>query len=90
MAYTVKVRTVSVTTSATLISDSNPNWQGRIFKNEGAVTVFLGDSTVTASGADEGWELAAGLEFPDTLSNGKIYGIVSAGTADVKVWEVHG
>lgn len=89
MAYSLAPRTVSVTTAATLLSDSNPNFTGRIFKNEGAVTVYLGTSTVTAAGADQGYPVAAGAEFPDTLSNGVIYAIVAAGTADVKVWEVH-
>lgn len=89
MAYVLPVRTVSVTTTAGILSDYNPNFSGRIFKNEGAVTVYLGTASVTAAGVTQGYPVAAGAEFPDTLSNGVIYAIVAAGTADVKVWEVH-
>jgi hypothetical protein len=86
--YAIAPRTVTVTTTATLISDSNPNWAARLFKNMGAASIYLGASNVTAAGALQGWELGAGLEFPDTLSNGPIYAIIAAATADVKVWEV--
>lgn len=83
-------RTVTVGTTPTLIAAANAAAIGRLLKNNGAATVFVGGSTVAASGADEGWAIAAGAEYVDGVSVGAIYGIVAAGTASVKVFEVFG
>jgi len=53
----------------------------------GGATVFIGGSTVTASGATQGWPLAAGeslfLDIDTPVASGigePIYAIVAAGT----------
>jgi len=89
MAKAQTPRTVEVTTTAGVIAEGDDSRRAVLIKNIGASTVFLGGTNaVASSGANEGWELAAGETFPDTVSTGDIYGIVASGTCEVKVWEV--
>jgi hypothetical protein len=62
--------------------------RGRILRNLGSSTIYLGGPDVEAN-TDHGWELAAGEEFPDTISNGALWAIVAAaGSEPLQVWEV--
>jgi hypothetical protein len=87
MSYSTSPRKVPVGTTAVLISGS-ATLRGRIIRNLGTASVFLGGADVTASGATMGFEVAAGADFPDIIGNGAIYGIRDALTEDVQVWEV--
>lgn len=78
-----------VSTTATVIEGTQ--YPGFRLKNNGSNTVFLGDSTVTTA---TGFPVAAGAEFiPQEISHqslrgksqDRLYGIVAAGTEDVRV-----
>ena len=91
MANASKTRTVTVGTTAVSLTGSNASRRSVRFKNKSAATVYLsGTGDVTASGVNEGWELAAGAEYTDAVTHDAIFAIVAAGTADVKVWEFLG
>lgn len=81
-------RTVSVGTSAVLLSPANGRWSARSFVNTGAGSVFIGNSNVTATGATKGREIAATKEHVDDFSKGAIYAISGSGSNDVSVWEI--
>jgi hypothetical protein len=87
MAY--KNGVVSVGTTATLIAtpSSVPENDGILIQNLGAVTLYLGGSTVTANTASTGgYSLAAGASVlvPTTgASTEALYGIVASSTANV-------
>lgn len=91
MSYTKSPYKVTVTTAATpLVDPTTPGGvtiAARVIRNLSGVTVYLGGSDVTAD-TTKGWALAAGADHPDSITNGVIYAIVAAGTADVQVWEV--
>jgi hypothetical protein len=79
---------VSVGTSATLIATvgAYPETGGLVVQNNGAVAVFVGGPTVTASGATAGVQIAANgtLTVPTTGSEPlALYGIVASSTANV-------
>lgn len=82
--------TIEVGDTAEKISNAGTRTTARLFRNLGATSVYLGgDDTVTDSGATMGWELEAGADFTDSVSNGDIYAISASGnTNDVQVWEV--
>jgi hypothetical protein len=80
---------VTVTSTATPILASRANRGAYILhNNSGATTVFLGSATVTAA---NGIPLAAGEKIAVDRSTGSsmvgdaLYGITSAGTAEVRV-----
>jgi hypothetical protein len=87
MAY--KNGVVSVTTSPTLIAtpSSVPENDGILIQNLGAVTLYLGGSTVTAgTTATGGYQVAASASVlvPTTgASTEALYGIVASSTANV-------
>jgi hypothetical protein len=87
MAY--KNGVVSVGTSATLIAtpSSAPDVDGMLIQNLGAVTLYLGGSTVTAgTTATGGLQVAANatVTVPTTgASSEALYGIVASSTANV-------
>lgn len=62
--------------------------RARTFQNQGSVTVFIGPSTVTASGPTAGYALFAGETFSDNASNEPWFGITASGSAPVHVIEV--
>jgi hypothetical protein len=79
---------VSVGTTATLICTvgSAPENDGGLVQNNGSTPVFLGGSTVTASGATAGVQVAAGatVTVPTTGAERlSLYGILGSGTANV-------
>jgi hypothetical protein len=84
---------VSVTTDATSLVAENFERIGLTIDNQGSVTVFIGDvSTVTAA---TGITLAAGAKLtynfdggsPQYFFQSQLWGIVSSGTADVRIME---
>lgn len=79
---------ISVGTSATAIPTANMGNRKAIIvrNNSNSVKVFVGDSNVTTG---TGFPLLPSESMPFDLSSGaNIYGIVSAGTAEVRYLEV--
>lgn len=72
----------NATNVATVVSNV-ANRQSVILYNDGAVTVYIGGSTVTASGATKGIPLAAGASMPLDKQTASVYAITAAGTCDV-------
>lgn len=92
MSYHKTPYKIKITTEAAeLVDPGTPagiNLKARIIRNlSTSVSVWLGASDVTAD-SSKGFELKPGSDFPDSLSNGKMYAVVASGTADVQVWEV--
>lgn len=84
---------VSVGTSATLIVAANTRRQTLIVANvDATLTVFVGeDNTVTtANGVPIFAETDRVSDRGFGLYLGPVFGIVSSGTADVRVWETLG
>lgn len=79
---------ITATTTRDVLSGAGTRLRARLIRNLGSVSIFLGGSDVTSSGATMGWEVAAGAEFTDSISNGDIYVITASSTAVVQVWEV--
>lgn len=78
----------SVGTSVTLIANVASNDAGVLVYNAGSVTVYLGGGTVAASGANQGYPLAAtsGVTVPSTGgSENQLYAITGSSTATVVV-----
>jgi hypothetical protein len=82
---------ISVGNTATLIIAANTKRHSVVFSNEDtALVVYFGpDSSVTTANAPG---LQPGCNFSEgsgatNVWKGNIYGIVTAGTADVRVWE---
>jgi hypothetical protein len=79
---------VSVGTTATLICTvgTTPETGGIVVQNNGAVAVFVGGPTVTATGATAGPQIAANgtLTVPTTGAEPlALYGVVASSTANV-------
>lgn len=66
----------------------NRNRISVMFQNQGTVNVFLGTSTVTASGTTTGYLLAPGTIFTDNATNVDWWGIAASASANVTVMEV--
>lgn len=94
MAHVRKPTVISVGTTPTKLESAaaadkiGVRRRSLLIRNLSGGSVFLGNADVTAAVAD-GWELAAGADFQDTVTNGDIYAVVASGTADVQIWEVH-
>ncbi len=92
MSHILSPFTVAVGTTPTLLerptTPSGVKKQARILRNIGAATIYLGGSDVAVSGALQGYPLAINTDFPDSVSNGAIYGIVVAATENCLVWEI--
>ncbi len=81
--------TVTVSTSATVILAESPSRRGFIIRNtDASVSIYWGNSTVTASSTKKGLELKAGESISVTRIRSAIYGIVASGTVAVCVIEV--
>jgi len=86
---------VSVTTSATVLKAKNRDRIGLILDNQSSSTVWVGDDTsLTASTGIALYakdklifDFEGGPSYQFAV-RGDIYGIVSSGTADVRVFEV--
>lgn len=83
-------RTVTVTDTATLVSDATEPWAFRRFRNAAASnSVFWGDANVTATSTNKGQELKAGEILEIDYTNSQIYMIAASGqTAAISVIEV--
>ena len=81
----------TVTTSETLISVGGSNATGRqeiVLFNKSNVTIYLGPTGVTTSGANEGLPLEPQESFTQTLSeNLSLYGIADS-SATILIWEL--
>lgn len=90
MANTDNSTSVTVGTTATLILAANDNRHSFLINNTSSGTVFIGPtSSVTTS---NGISLLENGSLAEDSSGTKlyqsdIYGIVAAGTSDVRVWE---
>jgi len=86
---------ISVTTAATLIKVKSRDRIGMIIDNQSTQTVWIGDDTALTAATGIAlyakdklifdFEGGPGFQF---AVRGDIYGIVGAGTADVRVWEM--
>lgn len=90
MANTDNFTTVTVGNTATLILAANVDRHSFLLANTSSGTVFIGptSSVTTANGIPvlENGSLAEDSSGTK-LYTSDIYGIVSAGTSDVRVWE---
>lgn len=76
---------IQISTTPTLILDSNDNQKNRIIKNIGSIPLFIGsDDSVTNS---NGFPIEVDEELMINDFNGTIYGIVSDDNTDVEVIE---
>ena len=90
MANTDTSTSVTVSTTATLILAANVDRHSYLLANTSSGTVFLGPrSDVTAANGTPILENGSLAEDNSGVKiyTGDIYGIVSAGTSDVRVWE---
>jgi hypothetical protein len=77
--------TVTVTTTAAVALTVSPA-QSVILQNTSAAAIFLGGSTVTSSGANIGYSLAAGASLALPSVNEQphaLYGVVASGTGNL-------
>lgn len=90
----VRSRTVTVTTTATALNNTDPSGDliagsAATIYNNGSVTVYVGGSDVTTSGATMGLPLLPGEIIAIEGSNNDVaYGCVTSGTCDTVVTEV--
>lgn len=87
----IKTAAVTVTTTATAVTAADSDdlrGQGFAFNNTGSAVVYVGGSDVTASGATQGWPIAAGGTFAfDSASSGDVpYLVTASGTSTVVVF----
>ena len=81
-------RSVTVTTTATLVSDATNSWASRVIRNtDASASVYFGLSTVTSSGSTKGMELKAGEILSDDVNSSPLYMITAAGSVVVSVVE---
>jgi hypothetical protein len=78
---------VSVGGSPTLLASQNLNRKSLVLQNNGSTNVYIGDSSVTASGPSQGLVLAAGQTFSDTTSSGAWFAVTGGTTSTVLVLE---
>jgi len=87
----IKQTVTSVGTTATALPATTlAGRRTMLVHNDGAVIVYLGDSTVTAddTAATGGYELAAGAEKAFDIGKSVVlYGRTASGTANVKTFE---
>lgn len=82
----IRPSAVTVTTTATLLpTTALPGRQSIDIQNNGAATLYIGDSTVTVN---NGRLVLSGASYPmDVGEHVSIYGIVASGTVNVRVLE---
>jgi hypothetical protein len=74
--------------AATQIAAKNPSRKSITIQNQGSVTIFLGASNVSATGATTGYALFAGLTLTDTASTDEWWAISASTTTTLSVIEV--
>lgn len=82
-ATAVAPTTVSVTTSATLVSASNSNNRIRYVRNDGVLPMYFGFTNAVTT--TNGQQINANGTYIEDVYSGDIYCIVSAGTATARV-----
>lgn len=82
-------RLVSVGTTATALNSSPGSADSAaVIYNDGAVTVYVGGTDVTTSGATKGLPFAAAATISLEGQSDVLYGIVAASTCNVVVLEI--
>lgn len=79
---------VTVTTSSAELVAPNNNRKSVMFQNQGSVTVFLGGSGVTTTGAGRGYALFASSTFTDDATDKEWWAVAASDTAIVHIEEV--
>jgi len=90
MANTDNTATVTVTTSATLILAANADRHSFLLANTSSGTVFIGprNDVTAANGTPVLQDGSLAEDSSGTkLYTSDIFGIVAAGTSDVRIWE---
>ncbi len=83
------LQNTTITTSPTLIVPDNQNRCEFSFRNNDAsLSVFLGGSGVTSSGANKGYEVKAGEGYWDGKSPYALYGVTASGSVTIGGSEV--
>ena len=62
-----------------------PGFVATVVSNNGANPVFIGPSTVTASGTNQGVQIAAGANLPLPTLNSPLYAVAATGSNAVSV-----
>lgn len=76
---------VNVGTAATLIIAANSDRKSILIYNNGDTRVYMGGAGITAG---KGMPTLPGAALDDDVLTGAIYGVVAAGTCEVRYWEV--
>jgi hypothetical protein len=82
----IQAKKVAVTNAVTQLTDTVLSRESLLIENNGSVTVYVGNSDVTAA---TGFPIAANAslnDFPAPFT-GMWFGIVSSGSSDVRVLE---
>lgn len=74
--------------SAVQIAQNNNSRKSLIIQNQGSQTVYIGDSTVTNSGATRGYALFSGNTFTDNASDEEWWAVGASSTNNLYVLEV--
>ncbi len=77
--------TTTIDTSPTLVHVSNYQSVARIIQNTGDAPVFLGDESVSASGATPALSLAPGAIMTVPGGGLTLYGVVASGAGSLTV-----
>lgn len=80
----IQAKTVSVTNAATQLTDTVLSRESLLIENNGPVTVYVGNSDVTAA---TGFPIAVNASLSDSnpVFTGMWFGIVSSGSSDVRI-----
>jgi hypothetical protein len=78
---------VGVGGSPTLLAAANLNRRSLVIQNNGSTNVYLGGSSVSAGGANQGLTLASGAMFTDISSSDAWYAVTGGTTSTVTVVE---
>lgn len=78
----------TVGTAIVQLTKVNTQRKSLVIQNNGGGTVYLGSSTVAASGANSGYQLAAGATFTDNSTNTDWWSISATGSNVLLVMEV--
>jgi hypothetical protein len=82
-------RTVALSTTPALVSDSTTPWAMRRFRNtDASITVYWGNSSVTGSGATKGQELKAGEILEIDYTADPVWMVAASGTPSISVIEI--
>ena len=84
-ASSFNTSTFTVTTTAQIVLGANSARKKILFYNNSSTTIYIGNtSSVTTS---TGFPISQGAYYEETFFNGAYYGIVSSGTANLRLLE---